>query len=61
MPPISKIQYCVYLFLAELTSQNSKDLNVLKRQFDLLLLTTPSTVQQCSPSFPWKECFTDTN
>lgn len=61
MPPMSNSQHCVYFFLEELTSQNGKDLNVPKRQFELSLLTAPSTVQQCSPNFPQKECFMDTN
>lgn len=54
MPPISKSQHCAHLFLAELIRQNSKDLNVPKRQSDLFLLTTPSTVQQRDPNFPRK-------
>lgn len=54
MSPTAKSHHCIHLFLAELISQNSKDLNVPKRQFDLFLLTAPSTVQQCSPNLPQK-------
>lgn len=61
MPSMSNSQHCVHFFLEELTSQNSKDMNVPKRQFDFFLLTAPSTVQQCSPNFPQKEGSMATN